>query len=75
MKIMIGDYEVNISARYTRNEKATKAETMHFLNELAIAYFEASEFNKRLTCYASAKDFKEKSDSIHNFLEEKGCYK
>lgn len=75
MKIMIGEYEISITARYHRNEKANKADTMHFLNELAIAFFEASEFNNKMTCYATGRDFKAKSDEIHEILEKNGCYK
>lgn len=75
MKITIGEYEVNISVRYNRNDRANKADTMNLLNEIAIAYFEASEHNNRLTCYSIAKEYKSKSDEIHAILEKNGCYK
>ena len=74
MKIQIGEYEVNISAKYRRNNRANKADTMSFLNELAIAYFEAAQHNNRLTCYAIGKEFKEKSDYITDVLRKNGLY-
>lgn len=66
-------YTVSISASFA-GKKGTPEDTFGVLNEISIAYREASEMFTQKKAFALAKDYKEKSDNIYNFLKSKGYY-
>ena len=79
MKIKIetstGSTEINITAKSSFSDRANKIDLMYFLNELAIVYKDASDFNAGLGLDALAKDYREKGDLLHKICEEMGAYK
>lgn len=74
MKVSIGDYVVEISARSVYRAKGDKETTMFLLNEIGLAYREASERNIELHCYATADSMEKKANEIYSFLDSKGFY-
>ena len=75
MKITIGQYELNITGKDTITDtKNNEDAVMYFLNELVIAYQDAEWFARGNGFFGQAEGFKEKSDNIFQFLNEKGFY-
>ena len=74
MKLMIGDYVVEIKAhdKYeTRNNaEATKA----FLNEVSIWASEAAKYEQTLQFDGLASSYNKSSDDIYNALKTLGYY-
>ena len=76
MKLTMGDYEVEIKAKNTKwNEKYNKDDTNRILLDMAIAFFEASEFCQMQGRQATAKDNAEKWRNIHDALDKVGYFK
>ena len=75
MKFNLGMYELDLTAKYCFKKIANKNDLMSVLNELGIVYSEAAKYNEMITFYATAKDFKEKSDILYKLCEEMGAYK
>ena len=76
MKITIGQYELNITGKDTITDtKNNDNAVMYFLNELVLVYRDAEFFSRGNGFNGQSEDFKEKSDSIYQFLHEKGFYK
>ena len=76
MKLMIGDFEVDIKAKVPqRNARNNLLDTMYFLNNLSIAFGEASAKYKIDGYPALAKEFNEASHQIYDTLEKIGAYK
>lgn len=70
MKIRLGEYEINVTA----NINGRRA-TAQFINELAIVYFEASEYLSGRGSNAISTDFQKKARQAHYFLVARGHYK
>lgn len=66
-------YSVNITASFG-GKKGTSEDSFAVLNEISLAYREASEMFTQKGAFAIAKDFKRKADNIYNFLKSKGYY-
>lgn len=66
-------YTVNITASFA-GKKSTPENAFAVLNEISLAYREASEMFVQKGAFALAKDFKEKADNIYQFLKAKGLY-
>lgn len=76
MKLMIGEYEVDIKVKDARfNERNNIVDTISFLNEMSLAFYKASEMYKRDTCEALAACANKKSDDIYKTLKKMGAYK
>ena len=76
MKLMIGDFEVDIKAKVPqRNARNNLLDTMYFLNNLSIAYAEASAKYKIDGYPVLAKKFNKASHQIYETLEKIGAYK
>ena len=76
MTILVGDYEVKISARNTQYEdKASAATTKRFLNEVSTAFFETADRYDRVGCFAIGKRAREQARAIFNELDKRGYFK
>lgn len=76
MKLVIGDYEIDIKARNVNGLPGyTKEDAMSFLNSVSIWAHEAAEMNKLRGCYATAGTGDRASDDIYNALDARGYYK
>lgn len=75
MKIIIGEFEVEVKAKgIAEREKYNKDDLEYFLNELSLVYQEASMFNEGQGYQAYARNYKKKSDDIFMKLNEMGAY-
>ena len=75
MKIMIGEYEVEIKARDARfRQRANKEDTINLLNEMSIAFGEAAKLFSSTHAEPLAKIASKKSDDIYNALDAIGVY-
>ena len=76
MKLIIGDYEVEIKAKKIGlDEKMNKQATIDFLNEASIYFSEASRMYTIEGCTGLAPAAQRKSTDIYNKLSEMGVYK
>ena len=74
MRLKIGDFTANITAHKFYNERMNINDAKHFLNELAIVYWEAGEYNGKLGNTGLESEFKRKSVEIYEFLKGIGFY-
>lgn len=74
MRLKIGDFTANITARKFYNEHMNGNDAKYFLNELAIVYREAGENNDRLGNTGLASEYKRKSIEIYDYLKAIGFY-
>lgn len=75
MKLIIGDYEINISAKNLEfDKKNSLLRTMYFLNECSIAFNEASKQIAERTPITS-KRYEKMADDIYAALRAAGAYK
>lgn len=72
MKIQLGDFDINITAK--REGLTTKEATESFLNMLSIIYGEAAEYNKSIGCNSSAANLKLESHAIYLYLKARNVY-
>ena len=76
MKLMIGEYEVEIKAKDTRfNSRCNLDDTMNLLNTLSIYASEARNYYRTTNADALAKMADTYGRDIYTALNEKGCYK
>ena len=74
MKIKIGEYEVNISAKNVYSERANKKDTMALLNFLSICCSEAADHYLETGCHGLSRSANEYGDDIFEALKNAGCY-
>ena len=79
MKITFENYgipvsEINITVKDSGKKKATKIETLRYLNELSIIYHEAANSYTAKGLNALARDAEEKSKQLYNLLNDEGLY-
>ena len=72
--IKLESYTVEVNARGPFDTKNSKEQTMYFLNELALVYLQAAEFNRCQGWQAVAKDYQKKSNALHDMLADLGFY-
>ena len=72
--IKLENYTIEVNARYTNNDKNSKEQTLYFLNELAIVYSQAAEFNRGQGWQASADKYQRKAFALHDMLADLGLY-
>ena len=72
MKLSIGEFEINISAK---NAVTGKTATNAFLNELTIAFMYAARWEEAQDMPAIARGTQKEADDIYDFLDAKGYYK
>lgn len=82
MKFNLNGYEVEIKAKRTwmGNGRYNKADTMSFMNELAIYLGDYADYvykdeTQAKYNYVRGEICKEMGNAIYNTLEENGCYK
>lgn len=76
MKLIIGEYEVEIKAKDTRfNSRCNLEDTMNLLNTLSIFASEARDHYNMNNYDGLAKKAGKYSVDIYTALNEKGCYK
>lgn len=75
MKVRIGSYDVEINAKnWVLEEEETETETtLHFLNELALVYWESASYNKS-KYYSCADELDSIARHLHNICKENGLY-
>lgn len=74
MKFNLDEFYTVIIVASFAGKKSTPKDAFAVLNEISLAYHEASEMFVQKGAFAIAKDFKRKSDNIYNFLKLKGYY-
>lgn len=72
MKLVVGDYEVEIKAKRKFEEKNSKQSAMYFLNDISILCSEASAHYRELGLTALDNWAREMGKEIHNTLKENG---
>lgn len=75
MKITIGEYELNIKVTRAYNDRANKADTLAFLNEMCIWLIEANRSYQKNGLEALEKRTDKQYNELFKQLEEKGYYK
>ena len=71
MKIMIGNYEIDIKAKRPYSQKANQGDTFAFLCLLSTYASEAANMHEQRGCHALAKAAHQISEEIYNFLDGK----
>ena len=74
MKLTIGDYEVEIKAKWRGAERMSKENTMYFLNMIASEMYAASRQRESEGYMALAEESTKMANEIHNLLDSKGFY-
>ena len=74
MKITWNNNEIEIRVKNEYNDKATKQDTMQFINQLLIWSYEAAETNKRRGFDMSAENAMSFNKEVYQQLEKKGFY-
>ena len=75
MRVMIGEFEVEIKAKRMSDVRFNKKDTMYLLNDIAIAFCESSENNRNGGYIPLAENDEKIWKQIHNQLDELGAYK
>lgn len=74
MKLMIGDYEVEIKAKSKWSKRNNKCDVVGFLNELSIVLYEASKVNASEGYRSLSERYYNMSDDIYKVLNKMGVY-
>lgn len=74
MKIIMGNYEVEIKAKRVGEDRANKEATCFFINNLACQFFNAAYYLDMMGCPVSAEKNREDAHTIHAFLEARHFY-
>lgn len=74
MKLRIGDYEVNISAKSEGCKRANKNDTMSILNFLSVCCIEAAHHYLENGWHVSSNRAKKYGDDIYEALNNAGLY-
>ena len=74
MKLMIGDYIVEVKARHKYETRNSTETTKAFLNEISIWSGEAAKYEQTLQYGGLAKSYNKCSDDIYNALKTLGYY-
>lgn len=74
MKLRIGDYEVNISAKRDTSKRANKSDTMALLNFLSICCSEAANKYSENGWTVTSMRAKQYSNDIYEALKNVGYY-
>lgn len=75
MKIKLGKFELDLTAKYSFNKRANKDDLTSVLNELSLVYSEAARYNEAIHADAIAEDYRKKADQLYKLCEEMGAYK
>ena len=75
MKIKFGKFELDLTAKYSFNKRANKADLTSVLNELSLVYSEAARYNAGIHADAIAEDYRKKADQLYDLCVEMGAYK
>lgn len=74
MKINIGCYDVEISAKQGFKTRSSKRDTLAFLNYLSLIFDDASVFQGRRNGNPYAKESKQISEDLFEFCKKHGLY-
>ena len=76
MKLIIGDFTVEVKAKNTRySERNNVVDVISFLNMASIAFDRASDAYKAKGHVYTAADFEKMSNDIYAVLKAAGAYK
>lgn len=75
MKLMIGEYEVEIKAKntWTNSSRMNKRDTISLLNIMSLAFSDSSEYHE-VQFGRRFESMDKKGDDIYNTLNEMGVY-
>lgn len=73
MQLVIGNYEVTISAKYAGKKGDPKA-TEALLNEISSAFYGQARQSEAMGCPCCAEREKKMANDIYEYLEARGCY-
>lgn len=75
MKLVIGDFEVEVKAKRKGTDRNNVLDTMFFLNNASMAYTAAYlQFKSEGHPYM-AEEFRKMGDDIYSMLDKAGAYK
>lgn len=74
MKINIGGYDVEISAKKDYKTRSNKQDTLFFLNYLSLIFDDASEFQGAQNGNPYAEESKQISRDLFEFCKDHGLY-
>ena len=74
MKLTVANYEIDIKVKKTWENRNNEEALMYFLNQVSIAFKEASEHMTENGYNALAEDYEEKSMDIYNVIKARGFY-
>ncbi len=74
MKLTIGNYEVEVKAKWHGAERMSKEDTMYFLNMMASEMYTSSRQREAEGYMALSKESADMANEIHNLLDSKGFY-
>lgn len=74
MKLTVANYEIEIKAKQTWENRNNEQALMYFLNQVSLAFLEASEHMEEHGKDALAEDYKEKWRDIYKAIEARGFF-
>ena len=78
MKIMVNGYTVTVTAKKERNRENTRKETMRdtmaFLCDLSLAFFDAANDSDRKKLPYTAEHYRTAAGDLYNALEKVGYF-
>lgn len=74
MKINIGGYDVEISAKKDYKARSSKRDTLAFLNYLSLIFDDAGEFQRAQNGNPYAEESKQISKDLFEFCKDHGLY-
>lgn len=74
MKLTVANYEIEIKAKKTWESRNNEQALMFFLNQVSLAFLEASERMEEKGMGALSEDYKEKWRDIYKAIEAKGFF-
>lgn len=75
MKITVGNYELQLTARNTvLNESANTRDLKYFLNELSMVYAYAAENEETKNYKYIAEDYSNKANELYHIVAQLGLY-
>lgn len=74
MNLTVANYEVDIKVKHTWENRNNEQALMFFLNQVSLAFLEASERMEEKGLDALSEDYKEKWRDIYKAIEAKGFF-
>ena len=75
MKFKVNGYEVEIKARDLSKDRASKNDTLQFLNDLSLLALDAKEYNEEQGYKAITEEANKYRKAFFDICKENGLYK